>query len=194
MLMSATGSPASAVGDSFVVHMDRDSLRDFPIDLYDVDGTFVAYEPDREIAWTIASSGKGVGHVYGYRLEAIDEGTIVTQYYDWSAIPEEGKARGIFPVVPESALRATLGISRPHRRARRAPPRRRHHLEALPDRPERAADLARRGGARYPRQLERSHSPADIGHIGIARVRLRTRGRIFAGGLQSALAKRHGPP
>ena len=110
MLMSATGSPASAVGDSFVVHMDRDSLRDVRIGLYDVDVTFVAYEPDREIAWTIASGGKGVGHVYGYRLEPIEEGTLVTQYYDWSDIPEKAKARGIFPVVPESALRATLGI------------------------------------------------------------------------------------
>jgi hypothetical protein len=54
--------------------------------------------------------GEQVGHVYGYRLEAIDGGTIVTQYYDWSGISEEAKQSGRFPVIPESALRATLGI------------------------------------------------------------------------------------
>ena len=30
MLMSADGDPVKAVGDTFVVHMDRDSLQDFP--------------------------------------------------------------------------------------------------------------------------------------------------------------------
>jgi hypothetical protein len=110
MLMSATGSPASAVGDSFVVHMDRDALRDFPLGLYDVTVTFVTYEQDREIAWAIGSGERQIGHVYGYRLEPIDEGTIVTQYYDWSRIDDRMKASGIFPVISESALRATLGI------------------------------------------------------------------------------------
>jgi hypothetical protein len=32
----------------------------------------------------------------------------VTSYCDWSAVDEQSK--GIFPVIPESALRATLGI------------------------------------------------------------------------------------
>lgn len=110
MLMSASGSPASAAGDSFVVHMDRDALRDFPLGLYDVTVTFVTYEQDREIAWTIGAAGNEIGHVYGYRLEPIEEGTVVTQYYDWSGVGDEIKERGIFPVIPESALRATLGI------------------------------------------------------------------------------------
>ena len=35
-------------------------------------------------------------------------GTLVTSYYDWSQCSEEMKA--IFPIIPESALRATLGI------------------------------------------------------------------------------------
>ncbi|MEZ5256204.1 MAG: hypothetical protein R2705_04745 [Ilumatobacteraceae bacterium] len=30
MLMSADGEPAKAVGDTFVVHMDREALNDFP--------------------------------------------------------------------------------------------------------------------------------------------------------------------
>lgn len=110
MLMSASGSPASGVGDSFVVHMDRDSLRDFPLGLYDVTVTFVTFEHDRELAWGIGSGDRQLGHIYGYRLEPIDEGTIVTQYYDWSAIDEGLKTSGIFPVISESALRATLGI------------------------------------------------------------------------------------
>ena len=110
MLMSATGDPVSAVGDSFVVHMDRDALRDFPLGLYDVTVTFVTYEQDREIAWGIGLAENQIGHVYGYRLEPIDEGTIVTQYCDWSAAPDAMKERGVFPVISADALRATLGI------------------------------------------------------------------------------------
>ena len=51
-----------------------------------------------------------LSHVYGYRLEPIDEGTLVTSYYDWSAAEQSWKDAAIFPVIPESALRATLGI------------------------------------------------------------------------------------
>ena len=111
MLMSATGEPASAVGDTFVVHMDRDALRDFPLGLYDVRVSIVTYEPDQEIAWAIGSTETPpLGHIYGYRLEPIEDGTIVTQYYDWSDADENFKALGIFPVISASALRATLGI------------------------------------------------------------------------------------
>jgi hypothetical protein len=110
MLMAATGSSASAVGDTFVVHMDRESLNDFPLGLYDVTVEIVTYEPDREIAWTVAGFGSSIGHVYGYRLEPTDGGTLVTQYYDWSGIADELRQMGIFPVISESSLRATLGI------------------------------------------------------------------------------------
>ena len=49
--------------------------------------------------------------MYGYTLEpAEDGGTLVTSYYDWSRIDDRWRASGIFPVIPESALRATLGI------------------------------------------------------------------------------------
>ena len=111
MLMSSTGEPASAVGDEFVVHMDREALNDYPLGLYDVTVRIVTYEQDREIAWTIEGNIKpGIGHVYGYRVEPIDAGSLVTSYYDWSQIDEQWRAANIFPVVPESALRATLGI------------------------------------------------------------------------------------
>jgi hypothetical protein len=113
MLMDATGEPVSAVGDAFVVHMDREALNDYPLGLYDVTVKIVAFEPDREIAWTIEGQIKPqIGHVYGYQLEpaAEGEGTLVTSYYDWSGIDETWKAADIFPIIPESALRATLGI------------------------------------------------------------------------------------
>jgi hypothetical protein len=111
MLMDFTGEPASAVGDTFVMHMDREALNDFPLGLYDVTVSFTTYEQDREIAWTIiAPLEPQIGHIYGYRLEPIDEGTLVTTYYDWSDIDPVWKERDIFPIISEDAIRATLGI------------------------------------------------------------------------------------
>jgi hypothetical protein len=109
MLMDASGDPVAAVGDSFVVHMDREALNDYPMGLYDVVVKIVTLEQDREIAWTIEGQ-LNIGHVYGYRLEPIDGGTLVTSYYDWSTIGQDWKDAGIFPVISEGALRATLGI------------------------------------------------------------------------------------
>ncbi len=112
MLMAATGAPVTAAGDSFVVHMDREALNDYPLGRYDVTVTITALVPDTEIAWTITGRIRPqVGHVYGYRLEpAGDEGTLVTSYYDWSSIHPHWREAGIFPVISEGALRATLGI------------------------------------------------------------------------------------
>lgn len=112
MLMDATGEPATKVGDSFVVHMDREALNDYPLGLYDVTVSITRFEQDRLIEWTILGQIRPqIGHVYGYTLEpAEDGGTLVTSYYDWSGIDPQWKEAGIFPVIPESALRATLGI------------------------------------------------------------------------------------
>jgi hypothetical protein len=111
MLMDATGDPVTAVGDSFVVHMDREALNDYPMGLYDVTVTITTFVPDREIAWTVLGQIKPpIGHVYGYRLAPVDGGTLVTSYYDWSSIDPTWKDAGIFPVISEGALRATLGI------------------------------------------------------------------------------------
>jgi hypothetical protein len=111
MLMSATGEPVSAVGDSFVVHMDREALNDYPLGLYDVTVTMTTFVADHEIAWTILGQIRPqIGHVYGYILEAVEDGTLVTSYYDWSTIDPVWKEAGIFPVLSEAALRATLGI------------------------------------------------------------------------------------
>jgi hypothetical protein len=111
MLMDATGDPASAVGDSFVVHMDREALNDYPLGLYDVTVSITTFVKDREIAWTILGQIQPpIGHIYGYTLEPTDGGTLVTSYYDWSSIDPVWKERAIFPVISEGALRATLGI------------------------------------------------------------------------------------
>ncbi|MEO7350340.1 MAG: SRPBCC family protein [Marmoricola sp.] len=115
MLQSAEGEPVAAVGDSFVVHMDRESLGDYDLGLYDVTVTITAYEQDREIAWKVLGRMRPqIGHVYGYRIEpAREEGkrvSIVTSYYDWSDIAPEWREADIFPVLSEGALKATLGI------------------------------------------------------------------------------------
>jgi hypothetical protein len=112
MLMSADGEPVTAEGDSFVVHMDREALNDYPeLGRYDVTVTITRFVPDREIAWTILGQLRPqIGHVYGYTLEPAADGTLVTSYYDWSSIDPVWREAGIFPVLSEGALRATLGI------------------------------------------------------------------------------------
>ena len=112
MLQDADGEPAKGAGDSFVIHMDRESLNDFPMGKYDVTVEIREFEKDRLIAWTILGQIRPqIGHVYGYRLEPSggDE-TVVTSFYDWSEIDPKWREANIFPVIPESSLRASLGI------------------------------------------------------------------------------------
>lgn len=111
MLMDAEGKPVEQAGDRFVVHMDREALGDFPLGKYDVEVVITTLVPGREIAWTVEGQIRPpVRHIYGYRLEPSTDGTLVTSYYDWSELDEAWKERLTFPVVPESALKATLGI------------------------------------------------------------------------------------
>jgi hypothetical protein len=112
MLLDATGSPATAVGDEFVVHMDREALNDYPeLGKYDVTVHFTKFVQDKEIEWTILSQMKPpIGHVYGYTLEPTEGGTVVTSYYDWSNIHQQWREANIFPIMSELNLRATLGI------------------------------------------------------------------------------------
>ena len=112
MLMDATGEPVTAVGDTFVVHMDREALNDYPMGRYDVTVKIMTFVPDREIAWTIvgqiqpadrsrlrihARAGRR-RHARDLLLRLVDD-----RATDW-------KEADIFPIIPESALRATLGI------------------------------------------------------------------------------------
>ena len=108
MLQDFTGVPAERVGDTFVIHMDRESLNDVPLGKYDVTVRIIVFESDEEIAWDLGPDIP-IPHFYGYRLNAGEDGvTNVTSYYDWSKVGDDIKGR--FPIVPEAALRSTLGI------------------------------------------------------------------------------------
>jgi hypothetical protein len=113
MLQGAEGDPVAAVGDSFVVHMDRAALNDYPqLGKYDVTVSIREFDLDRLISWTVLGQIRPqLGHVYGYRLEP-EQGnsTVVTSFYDWSQIGEKWRDAEIFPVISELTLRATLGI------------------------------------------------------------------------------------
>jgi hypothetical protein len=111
MLQSAEGEPVGQVGDRFVVHMDRESLNDYPLGKYDVAVIITKYVENELIEWTIDGTIQPpIRHLYGYTLEPVEGGTLVTSYYDWSEIEERYRQAGIFPIIPEAALRATLGI------------------------------------------------------------------------------------
>jgi hypothetical protein len=112
MLQDADGDVVGAVGDTFVVHMDRESLNDIPdYGKYDVTVTIQEFERDRLISWSILGRVRpGMGHTYGYRLEPADGGTLVTSFYDWSNVSQDWKDSGIFPVVSVTNLSGTLGI------------------------------------------------------------------------------------
>ena len=102
MLQDADGERVTAVDDSFTVHMDRESLNDFPLGRYDVTVRITEFEPDRLIAWTILGQLKPqIGHVYGYRLEPADGGTLV----HWTGALTE--VTGLLKMVPKGLLQST---------------------------------------------------------------------------------------
>ncbi|MBS1839135.1 MAG: hypothetical protein JST64_15685 [Actinobacteria bacterium] len=83
MVMSAERDPVTGVGDTFVLHLDREALDDVPMGRYDVTIRIVTFEPDREIVWTVEGQ-LNIGHVYGYRLAPGEESgtTLATSYCD----------------------------------------------------------------------------------------------------------------
>jgi hypothetical protein len=110
MLQDSSGVAATRAGDTFVIHMDRESLGDLPMGKYDVIVTFTAFEQDSYATWEVSGEGfPSLGHYYGYRLAPTnDGGTVVTSIYDWSNVADSLKQH--WPIIPESALKATLGI------------------------------------------------------------------------------------
>jgi hypothetical protein len=106
-LMGASGDQAKAVGDTFVIHMDRAALNDFDLGLYDMTVTITAFDQDRLLEWQPSQSW---AHIYGYTLKETAAGTEVMSYCDWSKVDQEWKDSGVFPVISEGTLRATLGI------------------------------------------------------------------------------------
>jgi len=110
MLQGATGHVVAQVGDSFVVHMDREALGDLPMGKYDVRVLVTNYRQPTAVEWTIEGTVRPpIGHVYGLELEQVSEqDTTVTSYCDWSRAAPEWKP--IFPVIDKKALRASLGL------------------------------------------------------------------------------------
>jgi hypothetical protein len=109
MLVAAPDSKRlEAVGDTFVMDMDRESLGDVPMGKYTVLNIVTQIVPDSLLEWNVGSAEHGpYGHVYGWAIKAvgIDE-TEVTNYCDWTNIPEE--AREHFPIVPQSMMEKSV--------------------------------------------------------------------------------------
>ena len=111
MLQSASGASVTAVGDEFLVHMDRESLGDRPLGKYDITVSITAFEPDQHLEWSVSSEIRPpLGHTYGYRLQPTGTGTLVTSYCDWSNADPARLATLTMPIVPQTSLRASLGI------------------------------------------------------------------------------------
>ena len=53
MLMEASGDVVAKVGDTFVVHMDREALNDHPLGLYEVTVEIVTFEPQSALRATL---------------------------------------------------------------------------------------------------------------------------------------------
>lgn len=104
------GDSVTAAGDSFVVHMDRESLNDFPeLGKYDVTVSIREFEKNRLISWTVLGQIRPqIGHVYGYRLEPTSDGTgtIVTSFYDWF---QTSARHGVRPAYFRSSRKPLCG-------------------------------------------------------------------------------------
>jgi len=93
MLMSASGEPVAAAGtassSTWTVKPQR--LPDGPLRRDGHDHRLRARSRDR--VDDSRQDPPQIGHVYGYRLEPADDGTLVTSYYDWSNIDPPGRMR-----------------------------------------------------------------------------------------------------
>lgn len=103
--------PLTAVGDEFVMHMDREPLGDLPMGKYTVLNRVTRIEPDRLVEWSVGSTDhpKPLGHVYGWELTPVDDGTTdVTNYCDWSGLNPKLRDRVTFPIVPVEMLERSV--------------------------------------------------------------------------------------
>ena len=104
MLQDADGEPVTAVGDSFVVHMDRESLNDFPLGKYDVTVTITRLREGPADRLDDPRPDQAADRPR-LRLPARadgDGGTLVTSFYDWSDIDQHWRDAEIFPVISEA--------------------------------------------------------------------------------------------
>jgi len=109
MLVATDARRMSAVGDSFIMDMDREPLGDLPMGKYQVRNTVTKFVPHTVFEWNVGGVDQPpFGHVYGYELSAVDEGhTDVTLYCDWTGV-RAGSIRDRFPIVPVHMLEKSL--------------------------------------------------------------------------------------
>lgn len=112
MLVAAPDAAAvTAVGDTFIMNMDREPLGDIPLGKYTVRNTVTAFEPGRLIEWTIGAVDQPpLGHVYAFVLHEVEPGvTEVEHFCDWTNFDADMKARvPKWPIVPVHMLERTL--------------------------------------------------------------------------------------
>lgn len=109
LVAAAESTPLTAIGDSFIMNMDREPLGDIPLGKYQVRNTVTAYEKDRVFEWNVGGVDQPpFGHVYGYRLTDDGDGaTRVTLYVDWTGV-RKSSVRDRFPIVPADMLEKSL--------------------------------------------------------------------------------------
>ncbi|CAB4896281.1 MAG: polyketide cyclase [Actinobacteria bacterium] len=101
----------NAVGDLFLMDMDRESLGDIPeMGKYQVENEVTAIEANRVLEWTVGVVGRPkFGHIYGIRLTPLDSSlTLVENYMDWSGVPEKLRTRVSWPIVTTDMMQESL--------------------------------------------------------------------------------------
>lgn len=103
--------PLAAVGQTFDMDMDRTSLGDIPnMTKYKVRNTVTQIIPDRLVEWGVGMvDGPLIGHVYGWQLDPISESECdVTNYCDWTNLPDEMRSHRAWPIVPVQMLEQSV--------------------------------------------------------------------------------------
>ena len=115
MLRGSDSPPITAAGQRFVVNMFRDDLGH-----YRTVNTVVVFEPPTRIGWAPAldtsfpcplvdrlAAIKTGGHTFTYQLHESQDGTEVTETYDWSKVPDPNFA-ALCPIMTSDDLDRTL--------------------------------------------------------------------------------------
>jgi hypothetical protein len=111
MLQASSDRQLTAVGETFIMDMDREPLGDIPaMGKYKIWNTVTQFSADRLLEWGIAlDDGPMLGHVYGWQLEPVsDTETDVTNYCDWTGIPDERRTQRSWPIVPVHMLEKSV--------------------------------------------------------------------------------------
>ena len=110
MLVTAPdAAPMRAIGDTFIMDMDREPLGDIPLGKYTVENLVTDFVADTKFEWAPGGQGQPpFGHHYGYELAPDGDGTDVTLYCDWTGVPDNFVQMTTWPIVPVHMLEATL--------------------------------------------------------------------------------------